>query len=347
MNSVSFGMVEQLGREASLYTIKSKKLELLCTNYGATVVSIFVDDKDGNSLDVVLGYDNAQAYADNWSYFGATVGRNANRIAGAKVVLDGVTYEIENNDRGNNLHSGKNGLSKVIWDVKEQKEDAITFIYNSPAFDEGFPGNATIEVTYAVNDEGEFVITYHGVADATSVFNLTNHCYFNLSGHKSGDVLATELQIKASRFTPCADEKSIPTGELAPVAGTPFDFTVMKTIGRDIKADHPQIGFAGGYDHNFVIDKESEGVELVATAVDHESGIKMEVSTDTPGIQLYTANGMKEPGKNEAHYNPFGAFCLETQYFPNAINEPNFASPVYKAGEAYDSKSVYKFSLVD
>lgn len=347
MSDKNFGKLSFFGKSATLYSIhNSKGMEVLVTDYGATTVSIFVPDKNGERRDIILGYDNVKDYAEHWSYFGATVGRNANRISGAQIAIDGEVYRLEKNDRGNNLHSGSKSLTKVFWDVKEREENRITFCYQSPDLDEGFPGNATIEVTFEVTEENDYQIHYHAVSDKKTVFNMTNHCYYNLNGAGNGTVFEHVLWINASHYTPCIDEKSIPTGEIAPVAGTPFDFTTAKPIGQDIHADHPQIALANGYDHNFAIDKTQDGMEQAATIYSEESGIQMEVFTDTPGIQLYTANGSGgEVGKGNVTYENYGAFCLETQYFPNAINEPNFASPITDANAAYDSTTRYHFSI--
>lgn len=346
MNKTAFGKLSS-GQEASLYTIaNSKGLSLAITDFGATVVSIFVKDKNGDTKDVILGYDDVCGYEKNGCYFGATVGRNANRISDSKIEIDGVVYELENNDRGNNLHSGSNSLSRVIWNVAEHTDSKIVFEYQSPDLEEGFPGNATIRVTFEATEENEFAVSYYAVSDKKTVFNMTNHSYFNLNGHASGTILDQELWIKASGYTPVCDEKSIPTGETLDVEGTPFDFRQMKTVGRDIKADHEQIGYSNGYDHNFVLDREGEGLEHVGTFFAKASGIQMDVYTDCIAMQLYSANGIAgQIGKGQTQYPDQAAICLETQYFPNAINEPNFVSPVYDAGVPYESKTVYRFSV--
>lgn len=346
MEKRGFGTL-QSGKEASLYTISnSKGMSLAVTDYGVCIVSIFVKDKNGNIQDVVLGYDDVTGYEKNWCYFGATVGRNCNRISDSKITIDGVTYELENNDRGNNLHSGSQSLARVIWNVKEQTESKIVFEYESPDLEEGYPGNATIRVTVEVTEDNDFAISYYAVSDKKTVFNMTNHCYFNLSGHASGTILDQELWIHASHYTPVHDEKSIPTGEILPVEGTPFDFREAKPIGRDIHADHEQIGYSNGYDHNFALDRTGEGMEHAGYAYSPQSGIQMDVYTDCIAMQLYSANGIAgQIGKGNAAYPNHGAFCLETQYFPNSINEPNFVTPVFDAGVPYESKTVYHFSV--
>lgn len=345
MSKQSFGTLSD-GTEASLYTIaNSKGMEVAVSDYGANVVSVFVKDKDGNKRDVILGFDDAAGYEASGSYFGATVGRNCNRISDARIVIDGVEYELEKNDRGNNLHSGSKGLSRVMWSVKEQLSNKITLSYYSPDLEEGYPGNATIEVTFEVTENNDFAIHYYAVSDKKTIFNMTSHCYFNLNGHTSGTVFDQELMIKAYGYTPVKSELSIPTGEILELEGTPFDFRKPKPIGRDIHADHVQIGYSNGYDHNYAIAKETDGMETVACAYAKESGIQMEVITDAIAIQLYTANGMTEVGKGKNTYPNYGAFCLETQYFPNAINEPNFVTPLFDAGEPYKSSTMYHFSV--
>lgn len=346
MNKTSFGMTKS-GTEAFAYEIANNKgMKAVITDFGATVVSLFVPAKDGKERDVVLGYDNVKAYECGGSYFGAIVGRYANRIAGAKVTIEGEEYPLEANNFENTLHSASNGVSHVLWKVTDYKDNAITLEYFSKEVPMSFPGNATIQVTYEVTENNELAIAYHAEADKTTTFNMTNHCYFNLNGHESGQVLNQTMQINASHFTPVKDGKAIPTGELEAVAETPFDFQVAKPIGRDIKAEHEQLSFGHGYDHNFAIDKTTEGVERVATACCEESGIRMDVLTDAIGIQLYSANFIGgEVGKNNTAYVDNGAFCLETQFFPNAINEPNFETPITQVGDAYETKTLYKFSV--
>lgn len=345
MEKKDFGIIKD-GRQASAYTIaNSKGMRAVLCDYGATIVDLYVKGREDKVYDVSVGYDNVTDYENGTCYFGATVGRNANRISDAKITIDGVEYDLGANDNENNLHSGVNGSSAVLWEVKEHKENAITFSYLSKDLEQGFPGNATMEVTYTVTEEDELDISYRCVTDKKTVMNMTNHCYFNLNGYNSGTVYTQQLQINASAYTPVKDAKSIPTGELAPVEGTAFDFRQMKAIGRDIENDEEQLTYGTGYDHNFVLDRHGKGLETAAIAYAPESGIRMEVLTDCPGIQLYSGNFIKGvKGKNGAVYPKRGAFCLETQYFPNAINEPNFDMPLLDAGEVYESRTVYKFT---
>lgn len=346
MEKTAFGSLSS-GQKASLYTIaNSRGMSVSVTDYGVCIVSIFVKDKDGAVRDVVLGYDDVSGYEKNLCYFGATIGRNCNRISDSRIVIDGVTYELENNDRGNNLHSGTHSLARVIWSVKELTDAKVVFEYESPDLDEGYPGNATVRVTVEVTEDNDCAISYYAVSDKKTVFNMTNHCYFNLNGHASGSVLNQKLCIHASHYTPVQNEKSIPTGEILPVEGTPFDFTTEKPIGRDIHADHEQIGYSHGYDHNFALDRTGDGMAHAGYAYSDESGIRMDVYTDCLAMQLYSANGIGgQIGKGNAQYPDQGAFCLETQYFPNSINEPNFVTPVFDAGEVYESKTLYRFSV--
>jgi aldose 1-epimerase len=345
MEQRQFGYTKD-GREATCYTIGNHEgMKVLVTDYGATLVSIFVPDRRGNLTDVILGCEDVAAYEKQSCYFGAVVGRNCNRISGAKFAIDGVEYSLEPNDRGNNLHSGSEGLSGRFWTVKEHQENRITLEITDEDRRQGFPGNATIQVTYEVTEENALVISYAAASDQKTVFNFTNHSYFNLNGAGNGTILDHTLQIRASYFTP-TDEKAIPTGELRPVEGTPFDFRREKRIGADIEAEDEQLGYGSGYDHNFALDKETSGLELVATAYSSTSGIRMKVSTDCIGMQLYSANFIGgQPGKNGVVYQNCGAFCLETQYFPNAINEPNFATTLTEEGETYESKTIYTFSV--
>lgn len=333
------------GRKGYLFTIGNNRgLEVSVTDYGASIVSIIVLDRNEKPTDVVLGYDSLEEYLRGDSYFGATVGRNCNRIEGAAFSMDGRTYKLEDNNFGNNLHSGSHGVSFRFWNLKACTDNSLTLELEDKDLEQGFPGNAKIEVSFTVTEDNALVIDYRAVADQKTVFNFTNHAYFNLNGEGSGTAMGHLLSLRASHYTPFKGFGGIPTGELAEVAGTAFDFREPKTIGKDLGAGDEQLGFTGGYDHNFVIDKASDGVETAAVVYGQESGIRMTVSTDCPGIQLYSANfpGSKT-GKGGKEYHGRDAFCLETQYFPNAVNEPGFATPVTEAGEIYRSRTIYKF----
>ena len=333
MSSIEFGKTKE-GKTVTKYLLKNKNgMEVSVMDLGATIVSVLVPDRNGVKRDVVLGYDTPQEYQDHTCYFGAVIGRNANRIGGAKIVLGDREYQLEKNDNGNNLHSGKNGFHAVIWSVEQQKEDEITFFYLSKDLEQDFPGNMTAKVTYTVTDDNELSIAYEAVSDQTTVANFTNHAYFNLNGHDSGCMENQELEILASYYTPVKDGEAIPTGDVEKVAGTPMDFRKMKKIGQDIGADVEQLKFVGGYDHNFVLDKADGTMQLAARARSEESG-----------IQLYAGNFIgKQTGKGGASYDSRHAFCLETQYFPNAVNEPNFKSPVLEVGDTYRSQTKYSF----
>ena len=240
--------------------VNSKGMKAVVTDYGATVLSLYVKDKNGNVQDVVLGYDDLASYERGTSYFGAIVGRYANRISNAQITIDGVDYKLEANDNENSLHSGSNGVSGLVWDVKNYTDNSITFTKESKDLEQGFPGNATIEVTYTVTEDNELAIKYHAVADKATTFNMTNHSYFNLEGCSAGVVYDHMLQINASGYTPVCSAKAIPTGEIAPVEGTPFDFRQMKKIGQDINQENEQLSYGNGYDHNFAIDKKTDGI---------------------------------------------------------------------------------------
>ena len=347
MNKESFGTSKQ-GEAVSVYMLENEKgSKVRVTDYGAALVSIIVPDKDGNMQDVLLGYDNVTGYENNTCYFGAVIGRNGNRIAQAQLTINGVSYQLDANDNENNLHSGEKGMDTIVWGVKEYKDNTIRLTVRSADKEQGFPGNMDAEVTYILTDDDTVEINYKAVSDQDTVANFTNHAYFNLEGHAFGSVLGQELMLRASNFTPVIDAKAIPTGEIAPVAGTPMDFTTAKTIGQDIEADDIQIRYGGGYDHNFVLDKTEKGAfELIAEAYAPGTGIVMKVFTDLPGVQFYSGNFITtQDGKQGAVYEKRQGFCLETQFFPNSVNEPNFESPILKAGEVYTTKTSYQFGV--
>ncbi len=347
MNQESFGTSRD-NQAVTVYTIEnSRGMRVRVTDYGAALVSIIVPDRNGTMQDVLLGYDNVTGYENNTCYFGAVIGRNGNRIADAKITINGIPYQLDANDNENNLHSGFHGVDKKIWNVTEQTGQAITLSCTSKDREQGFPGTMDIKVRYLVTDENALEIHYQAVSDQDTVANFTNHSYFNLSGHASGDILGHELTLAASHFTPVIDAKAIPTGEIASVAGTPMDFTSAKTIGRDIEADDIQLTYGGGYDHNFVLDHSAGGAfSFMAQAYAPDTGIEMRAYTDCPGVQLYTGNMITpQTGKQGAAYDKRQGFCLESQYHPNAVNEPNFKSPLIKAGEVYTSKTSYQFGV--
>lgn len=344
MGAVSFGKTKE-GNEVTKYTLTNKNgMEVSFIDLGATIVSIKVADKNGALRDVALGYDNPVDYQTNTCYFGAVIGRNSNRINQARITLEGTEYALEANDNENNLHSGSKGFHAVIWNVEKVEAQKIVFTYLSKDGEQDFPGNMNATVTYEVTDENEIVISYQADSDKTTVANFTNHAYFNLDGHETGSIEHQELEILASYYTPMIDSKAIPTGEVFKVTGTPMDFRKMEKIGARISDDFEQLRFAGGYDHNYVLDKADDSMQLAARAKSENSGICMDVYTDCIGIQLYTGNFIGEhAGKEGVTYGDRHGFCLETQYFPNAINEENFKTPVLHPGETYKSETKYCF----
>ncbi len=346
MEIVSFGKNSR-GEETSLYQLENQNhMVAKVSDHGATLVSVLVPDKEGNVKDVVLGYDKASDYEASTCYFGATVGRNGNRIEHAQFKIDGKLYKIAANQGENNLHSGPNGFERALWKVKSQTKNSVTFSHLSLEEEQGFPGNLEVEVTYTLTDDNAVEIFYKGTADKTTVMNFTNHSYFNLGGHGSGSVAGQELQILADGYNPVKDSKSIPTGEVAPVEGTPMDFREMKPIGRDIEAEFEQLKFTGGYDHNYVLSDKAGEMKVMARAYCKETGIALEASTDCCGVQLYAGNFIgSQTGKAGASYCDRCGFCLETQFYPNAVNQENFPSPVVKAGETFTTKTSYRFYI--
>lgn len=330
--------------EATLYTFENKNgMVMEVTDFGATLYSVLVPDEDGDLIDVVLGCDTPEAYEKAaGTFFGATVGRNANRIAGATFELNGKEYKLDANNGPNNLHSGLDFYSYRIWDVKDVTENSITFSLHSPDGDQGYPGAFDVDVTYTLTEENGVEIAYHGVPDADTIVNMTNHSYFNLNGHASGNILTQEVWLDADAFT-AGDEELIPTGEIVPVEGTPMDFRTKKAIGRDIEEEYEALLCGKGYDHNWVLNNNGEFAK-VGELTSKESGITMEVYTDLPGIQIYTGNFLvEEVGKGGVIYRHRQGVCFETQYFPDAIHHENFGGPVCKAGEVYKTKTLYKF----
>lgn len=329
--------------EAVLYTLTNENgMSASITNYGAALVKLNVPDKEGKLRDVVLGYDDVTGYEKGGGSFGAPVGRNANRIGGAVITIQDKTYELEKNDNGNNLHSGTNYYNKRIWNVGEKTDSKIEFVLHSPDGDQGYPGTLDMHVTYELTEDNELRLIYDAVPDQDTIINMTNHSYFNLDGHDSGNVLKELVTLDADYFTR-ADAQSIPTGELADVTGTPMDFRMPRALGEAIDADYEAVRLGKGYDHNWVL-KNNGKFDKVAQAVSEKSGIVMEVWTDLPGMQMYTANFLdNEHGKNGAVYGIRDAVCFETQYFPDAVHHENFASPICKKGMPYHTVTSYKF----
>ena len=319
------------------------------TNFGAAVVSLKVPDRHGKTDDVVLGYDDLDGYLHDKSYFGATVGRYANRIAHGKFTLNGTTYTLAKNDGENHLHGGVRGFNKVVWEAKDVSiagAAALQLNYLSKDGEEGYPGNLSVQVTYTLTNNNELKIDYSATTDKDTVVNLTHHSYFNLAGQGKGDILQHQLLLHASRFTP-VDATLIPTGEIRSVKGTPLDFASATAIGSRIGQDDEQLKLGHGYDHNFVLDGGTEGAPVLAAQVyEPSSGRVMEVWTTQPGVQFYSGNFLDDTirGKSGSTYRRRAAFCLETQHFPDSPNKPNFPSTILKPGSQFKSSTTYKFS---
>lgn len=327
----SFGNLSD-GRYVSLYTISGGRLRAAVTDLGATLVSLWVD-----GVDVVLGYDSAQEYVDNDGFLGAVVGRNANRIKGSSFLLNGETVRLTPNEGENNLHSGPDCWNTRLWTVEEVTGTAIRLCLDSPHGDQGFPGNATVTVTYSIENDA-LNIVYDAVSDQDTVFNLTNHAYFNLAGENRPEKAMDQvLTVNAEFFNP-DDARNIPTGEMRAVEGTPFDFRTSKPLGQDINADYEPLHLQGGYDHNFVI-----SANPCAVLSDPESGRTMTVYTDCPGVQVYTANFLEATGKGGVFYGKRSSVCLETQYAPDSVNHPEWPQPFVKARVPFHSETKFQF----
>ncbi len=341
-----FGTLEN-GAQADKYTLTNDNgLTAVFTNLGGICLSMIVPYKAGNMGDILLGRDTMDGCLTLSGHLGEIVGRNANRIGDATFTLNGITYALGINSAGrNNLHSGPDYYRNRLWDARvEEIEEGtrLTFSLFSPDGDQGYPGNAEIAVSYTLTKDNGLRLDYRMKADADTVANFTNHAYFNLAGHDSGDVLQQKVWIDADYFT-ITDKDSIPTGEFVPVKGTPMDFTQLKAIGQDIDSDYEPLIFAKGYDHNWVLKHPPGELALSLKAVDENSGRVMEVYTDLPGVQFYTGNMLDGMGKNGVEYQARQGYCFETQYYPDAVNKPQFPSPFLKAGEEYRTTTIYKF----
>ncbi len=334
------------GKPVDLYLLENANgMKVTITNYGGKIVHMIVPDKEGELVDVNLGYDNLDGYLKTSEiYFGSLIGRYGNRIAGGKFTIDSVEYTLAQNNGPNNLHGGKVGFNNVVWDVKSSSPKSITLAYTSADGEEGFPGELAVTVTYELTDQNEIVMTYDATTDKATHVNLTNHAFFNLNGDGSGTVNDHVLMVKASNYTP-VDETLIPLGENASVEGTPFDFRTPTAIGARVDVKDEQLGYGNGYDHNFVLDKGiTASPELVATIKSEQTGIELDILTTEPGLQFYGGNFLNgsETGKNGT-YNFRGAFCLETQHYPDTPNNPNFPTTLLKPGEQYHTVSIYRF----
>lgn len=344
----SFGKTAA-GQAVDLYTLTNRRgAEIKITNYGGIVTSFKVPDRTGKLDDVVLGFDNLEAYLKGHPYFGAIIGRYGNRIAKGRFTLNGVEYKLAVNNGENHLHGGLVGFDKVVWQAKSRKVaggSALELSYISKDGEEGYPGSLSVKVIYTLTNANELKIDYSATTDKDTVINLTHHSYFNLAGQGNGDILKHSLMINASRFTP-TDAGSIPTGELRNVRGTPFDFTHSTAIGARINQDYEQLNFGKGYDHNFVLNGKMGVLRKVAIVTEPTSGRVMEVWTTEPGIQFYTGNFLDGTltGIDGKVYQQRYGFCLETQHYPDSPNQTRFPTTVLRKGGRYRSSTIYRFS---
>lgn len=345
----SFGTAD--GQSVDLYTLTNAHgLEAKITNYGGIVVSLRVPDRAGAFDDVVLGFDNLEAYLKSTPHFGALIGRFGNRIAKGRFTLNGVEYKLAINNGENSLHGGVKGFDKVVWNAKARKTmngPALELTYLSRDGEEGYPGNLSVKVIYTLTNYDELKIDYFAATDKDTVVNLTHHSYFNLAGQGNGDILNHRLSIGANYFTP-VDAGLIPTGEFRNVKGTPFDFMGQATIGSRINQDDEQLKLGHGYDHNFVLNGKTGQLQQVATVVEDTTGRMMEVWTTEPGMQFYTGNFLDGTitGKGGKVYQRRYGFCLETQHYPDSPNQPKFPSTVLKKGRRYRSTTSYRFMVL-
>lgn len=335
------------GKEIIIYTLENEKgLKVEISNLGAAILALFVPDGKGGCQDVALGFEQLESYYENKPFLGAVIGRHANRIGGASFELNGIEYPLAQNDGSNHLHGGIKGFHKMIWEgrIVQGEEECLILRYFSRAGEENYPGNLEVEVTYSLTADNGLRIDYSAVSDEDTVVNLTNHCYFNLGGHDSGDILQHQFLIHADYFTPI-DDNCLPIGELAPVAGTPLDFRSPRTIAAGLESKEEQIIKGQGYDHNFVLNSKGDLQQKAAEVFDPVSGRGLEVYTTKPGIQFYSGNHLAgaDAGKNGAVYSKWSGFCLETQYFPNAMKHKNFPSPILRKGQEYKHTTIYRF----
>ncbi len=338
------------GHDTQFYVLQNKHgLEAIFSNYGQRLLSLMVPDREGKFKDIVLGFENLQRYREaRERYFGAFVGRYANRISQGRFSIAGKEYTLATNNGANHLHGGYIGFSDVFWEGRQLSHNELEFAGTSPHMDEGYPGNLEVRVNYLLTDQNELVIRYRATTDRATIVNLTHHSFFNLAGEGSGSIEGHLLKINAGSYTPI-DGNMIPTGELRSVEGTPFDFRTEKPIGRDLGADHHQLQTGKGYDHNFVLNREvrgGDGLTLAARVLEPTSGRVMEVLTDEPGLQFYSGNFLDGGtiGKSGKPYGHRGAFCLETQHFPDSPNQEGFPTTLLEPGQEYRSTCVYRFT---
>jgi aldose 1-epimerase len=333
------------GKKVDLFILQNKLGTRLCvTNYGCRIVSLKVNNSDGQPFDVVVGFDSLNGYLQATEvYHGATIGRYANRIASGNFTIEGKDYSLAVNNEPNHLHGGPEGFHTKVWDVNSVEDQKISLSYLSPDGEEGYPGNLQTRVSFSLTDDNEVIIHYEAETDKATILNLTNHAYFNLNGQGSGTILNHTLQINADLYTP-VNEFLIPTGTAA-VVDTPFDFREPKRIGERINDDHIQLQYGNGYDHNYVLPGSSEALPVIARVVADKSGLIMEVLTDQPGVQFYTGNFMSGENLIKGHVPDHfrTAFCLETQHFPDSPHHAAFPSTVLETGNTFTSSTVYRF----
>jgi aldose 1-epimerase len=348
VTSERFGTMPD-GAQVDVYTLKNAGgMEVKAIGYGAIITSLKVPDRSGALADVALGFENLDGYLKGHPYFGAVVGRYGNRIGKGQFTLDGKTYTLAKNNGPNHLHGGVTGFDKVLWTAAPvEGQNAVTFTRTSPDGEEGYPGSLAVKVTYTVTDRNELIVDYHATTDKATPVNLTQHSYFNLAGEGSGDILGHEVMINADRYTP-VDDTLIPTGELAPVEGTPFDFRKPTAIGARINADHPQIKAGKGYDHNWVLNRSGDGLQLAARVVEPKTGRTLDVTTEEPGVQFYTGNFLDGSltGKGGHVYAHRTGFCLETQHYPDSPNKPGFPSTILQPGQEHKTRTVFTFGVM-
>ncbi len=336
------------GTPVDAFTLRNAAgLEVRAITFGGIITSITVPDRSGAMGDIALGFDSIDGYLKSHPFFGAIVGRYGNRIGKARFGLNGTTYTLAANNGPNHLHGGVRGFDKFVWQAEPTTgRTGVTFSRTSPDGEEGYPGTLNVRVSYELTDRNELIVEYHATTDKATPINLTQHTYFNLAGDGSGDILTHQIMINADRYTP-VDSTLIPTGELAMVKGTPFDFTTPAAIGARIGDDHPQLKNGQGYDHNWVLNRIDDRLSLAARVVEPASGRTLEVSTTEPGVQFYTGNFLDGTltGKSGHVYGRRNGFCLETQHFPDSPNKPNFPSAILKPGEEYSTRTVFTFGV--
>ena len=345
----SFGKIKT--KKADLFTFTNDNgMIVSITNYGGIISKIMVNDTYGNLQNIALGFDNLEEYEKNNYYFGAIIGRYANRISGGKFSINGKNFKLEKNNGKNHIHGGIVGFDKVIWKAetfKDEKSTGLILSYKSKDGEGGYPGKLSCKVIYSITNKNEIEIAYEASTDKATICNFTNHSYFNLKDGGKTSILDHEIKINADYFTPI-DEESIPTGKLRSVSGTPFDFSSLRLIGQLIEEDDPQIQNGKGYDHNFVIKGEAGKLRKAATVISETTGIVLDVETTEPGMQFYTGNYLEDSiiGRGNTNYDFRNGFCLETQHYPDSPNKPHFPSTLLKPGEKFTSKTIYRFSMV-